>query len=238
MAKLDAPRQAVMGVDGLLESDAAIVANRATWLCRQYLPKVTGAAAASVTALFGPGWFGVEWTHDSVWFMESGTHPHTMRSLAGKVVPMWINDPEGKERAKSPKAKTRTTADGRDQTLIFRRCATPGARKNVWRNEGGRMVRVSVPQSYPGAPGRIAVNRSQGLIRAGDLNPRARNPGWIAPRNVGVRWRHPGLDAGRHIVRGIADAAIEFSIPIGKVAYLPESTVAVGSAYDIVLARR
>lgn len=238
IGKLDSPRQAVMGVPNLHEDEAAFIAQRALVLARSYMPKVTGAAAATMTAISGPEWFGVEWVHDSVWFMESGTKPHTMRSLAGKTIPMWINDPDGKERTKNPKAATRTTEDGRNQTLIFRRAAKPGQRKSEWRMENGRLVIKNVPASYPGAPGRIAVNRSQGLIRAGDVNPRSRFPGQIAQRNVGVRWRHPGLDAGRHLQRGLTDAATEFGLPTGKVRYLPERGVSVGHALDVMVVRR
>lgn len=227
-----------MGVPHLHEVDAALLASRALVLSRQYLPRVTGAAAATLRPIYGPGWFGVEWTHDSVWFMEMGTRPHTMRTLAGKTIPMWVNDPKGEERRKNPKAETRTTQDGREQTLIFRKAALPGTRRTQWRNVGGTMVRTNGPASYPGAPGRIAVNRSQGVIRAGDINPQARNPGQIAQRNVGVRWRHPGLDAGRNVQRGISDAATEFGIPIGQVRYLPEGASTIGQPLDIIVARR
>ena len=228
-----------MGVEDLHEAAAAQLALRAVELCRQYLPKVTGGAAAALIPISGPEWFGVEWIHDSVWFLEGGTRPFTMRSLAGKTIPMWVNDPEGKERRKNPRAETRVRVDnGMTQVLIFRKAANFGERKNVWRREGGRLVSVNVPRSYPGAPGRIAVNRSQGIMRVGDVDPRARNPGQIAPRNVGVRWRHPGLDAGHNIVRGIADAANEANIPVGQVRYLPESTLSSGAVYDIMLIRR
>lgn len=226
-----------MGVDHLHEDDAAVLALRAVTLCRGHMPKVTSASAASITPISGPGWFGVEWTHDSVWFLEHGTKPFTMRSLAGKTIPMWVNDPDGTERAKNRNAKTRTTDDGRSQTLIFRRAAKPGQRKTVWRNVGGVMTRRDVPASYPGAPGRIAVNRSQGVLRAGDVNPQSRFPSQIARGNVGVRWRHPGLDAGKHIQHGVVDAALEAGIPVGQIQYLPASSVATGHSLDVLLIR-
>ena len=155
MIKYDSPRQVVMGVDDLSEELASFVALKAVEAARSFMPKVTGAAAATLTPIWGEGWFGIEWTHDSVWFMEAGTRPHTMRNIAGKTIPMWLNDPDGELRSKNPKAKTRVTGDGRQQTLVFRRAAKIGDRKQVWRNEGGVMRLVSVPASYPGAPGQI-----------------------------------------------------------------------------------
>jgi hypothetical protein len=228
-----------MGVSGLDEAAAAAVAHKAVEMAKGYMPRVSGAAAASMTPIYGDGWFGIEWTHDSIWFQEAGTKPHTMRSLAGKTVPMWVNDADGSLRRKNPRAATRVRDDdGRTQVLIFRKAAKLGERKQQWRNVNGRMTLKSTPASYPGAPGRIAVNRSQGIMRAGDVDRLARNPGQIAKNNVGVRWRHPGLDAGKHLVRGMADAAGVFAIPVGDVQYLPAGSISTGQDFDILVIRR
>lgn len=124
------------------------------------------------------------------YYQEKGIRAFTMTSLAGKTIPMWVSDSDGKLRAKNPKIKTRVTEDGRFQVLIFRRAAPIGQRKPkyVRSRVTGEMVYVGdTVASYPGAPGRI--NRRE---------PRPTNegvsPGWVAKTNVGVRWRHPGLE--------------------------------------------
>lgn len=215
----DIPNRIVVGIPNLSVYAARTLAVEAARRARSYAPKLSIASSSAFTPIFGEGWFGVAWAHRYVWFLEAGTRPFTMRSLAGKLIPMWINDPTGEERRKNPRAKTRTTADGRTQVLIFRRAAKMGQRKNVWKNVGGVMTRTSVPRSYPGAPGRIAVNRSRGLMRQGDVNPGVGNPGWIAKGNVGVRWRHPGLQPGRFLARAVKEVASEAGLPTGSVAY-------------------
>lgn len=219
MAFSNYPNRAVMGVPGLSLYQAKACAITAAREARSLAPKLTVASSSQFKPIYGEGWFGITWQHDYVYFQEVGIRPFTMRSLAGKVIPMWINDPTGQEAQKNPKAKTRVTADGRKQVLIFRRAAKIGQRKNAWRNVDGRMVRVSVPASYPGAPGRIAVNRSRGILRVGDIDPNAANPGQIAKGNVGVRWRHPGLGGKRFLAEGIHRAALANGIPFGAVLY-------------------
>lgn len=235
----ESPRQAVMGIPGLAVTDARDAAVRATVLARQYMPRATGGSAGTLSAIWGVGWFGVEWTHDSIWYQESGIRPFTMRSLAGKTIPMWVKDRDGEHRRKNPSIETRVREDtGETEVKIFRRAANRGQRKMAWRQRGGRMVRVDVPMSYPGAPGRIAVNRSRGIMRAGDVNPDAPNPGEIARGNVGVRWRHPGLDAGRHIMRGLSDAADEMGLTTTQVRYLRQGTLTEGANYEILMTGR
>lgn len=238
MPRLDAPRQAIMYIPEGRSDELQHIAVRATKLCQGYLPRVTGASAATITPIWGDEWFGVEWVHDSVWFMEAGIRPFTMRSLAGKTIPMWVNDRDGEIRRKNPRAQTRTRQDsGETQVLIFRRAANLGQRKVVTRFEGGTPVRREVPASYPGAPGRIAVNRSQGIMRAGDVDPNARNRGQIARGNVGVRWRHPGLDAGKYIAHGVTAAAEEFGLPVEQIEYLPANTMYEDAPYRVRLLR-
>jgi hypothetical protein len=158
---------------------------------RQHMPKVTGDSARRLQPLYGKGYFGVYFPDSQVWFQDHGIRPFTMHSLAGKTIPMWINDPTGSERAKNPKAKTRTTADGRTQILIFRKAAQQGQRIQKYRTDpktGIKRLVGDVPASYPGAPGRIGVRE------AGRPNTTpGRVAGAIARGNSGVRWRHPGI---------------------------------------------
>lgn len=126
-----------------------------------------------------------------VWFQDHGIRAFTMNSLQGKTIPMWIDDPTGQERAKNPKAKTRTTESGKQQILIFRKVAMKGTRVRKWvlDKKTGKRVLVDKPGSYPGAPGRI--NRRQ-LGGSTDASGKS-NGGQIAAGNSGVKWRHPGL---------------------------------------------
>lgn len=197
------PDRLVMTVDGLSEPDAQFLAHEALTLARMAAPKVTGAGAAGMAAVWGPGFFGVRWEDDYIWFQEAGIRPFTMRSLAGKTIPMWIDDPTGEERRKNPTARVRTTASGKVQVQIFRKAAPIGSRKTVQRNApGGQTISVEVPRSYPGAPGRIAVTEA----RRPWTTP-GRVGGAIARRNVGVRWRHPGLMRRSFIRQGLVVAA-------------------------------
>ena len=240
MKRYDSPRQAVLGVPGLSAEDAEDVAERAVALTRQYLPRATGAAAATVFPIFGPEWFGVEWQHDSIWFQELGTKPHTMRSLAGKTIPMWVKDRDFKLRTANPNIETRQREDTNEtEVLIFRRVAKQGQRREEWKMIDGSLQMVSKPMSYPGAPGRIAVNRSRGIMREGDTMYGSSNPGRIAKGNVGVRWRHPGLEAGRFVMNGVVDAAEEYNLPVEReVAYFAAGEAAIGEPFRTLLVRK
>jgi hypothetical protein len=137
------------------------------------MPKCSGNAANRLQPLYGKSYFGVYFADNYTWFQENGIRPFTMRSLQGKVIPMWINDPGGLERAKNPKARIRTTVDGRTQVLIFRKATNPGA------------------------PGRISVRGGGGRIGQG---------------NVGVKWRHPGIQPKFFLNRAISLAAQQHGI--------------------------
>jgi hypothetical protein len=125
-----------------------------------------------------------------------------MTKLAGKTIPMWVNDEFGTERQKNPKAKTRVTLSGITQVLIFRRAANVGETRTVRTKVAGQWVTRTVPKSYPGAPGRISA-REAGRPQT---TP-GRRPGAIAPGNVGIRWRHPGLAPRLFINHAITLAA-------------------------------
>lgn len=136
--------------------------------------------------LYGRGFFGIYFGSNVMWFQENGIRPFTMNSLEGKTIPMWVDDPSGQERVKNPKAKVRTTASGKIQVLIFRKVGRKGQFKTVTRNG----IKVQVPTSWPGAPGRIGMREAAApRTRGGTFGGR------IAGGNIGVRWRHPGLAA-------------------------------------------
>lgn len=229
------PNKAVMGVNNLDPVRARKLAEEACQYARSLAPKMSGNASAKIYPVWGEGLFGLQWEHPYLWFQESGIRPFTNRSVAGKVIPMWVNDPTGETRRKNPKAETRRTVDGRTQVQIFRRAAKIGQRKNVWRNVNGQMVRKSVPASYPGAPGRIAVNRSQGIMRVGDVDPTSKNPGYIAKKNVGVRWRHPGLDPRRFLAKALYSAAVNNGLPVSDIEYFLRGNTKPYSTYTILI---
>jgi hypothetical protein len=174
----------------ITEALASLAVQRA----RASMPKISGRLASTLTPVFGDTYWGIYFPDRKAWYLEQGTSPFTMNSLAGKIIPMWVDDPDGSVAKKQGrKAQTRMTIDGRRQTKIFRKAAEKGSRKQVKRR--GRMV--SVPRSYPGAPGRIS-NRSSG--------------GMIGSPNGGVRWRHPGIDSRHYMNRAMYQAALEFGI--------------------------
>lgn len=185
------PDRIIMFVPGLKVGRARNTAILAVAECRRKMPKSTGAAASRLEPLYGPNFFGIRWLDSYTWFIDHGTKPHTMRNLAGKTIPMWISDPTGSERAKNPKAKVKTDASGKVKVLIFRKAARMGQRKVVTRWNKVTKQRVTIsdkPASYPGAPGRIGVRES-----GTPSTTTGRVAGAVAPGNVGVRWRHPGI---------------------------------------------
>lgn len=179
-------------VDGANEHACRVMAEEAVRLSRRDFPRVSGRGAQGLRPFYGAGFFGVSWTEPYVWYRERGTKPFTMRKLAGKTIPMWVDDQDGSARRDNPKAETRVTEDGRKQVKIFRRVAKIGQRKMVRRTIAGITTSVSVPASYPGAPGRISGRYDRGRISVG---------------NVGVRWRHPGLQAAGTIETAVLKVA-------------------------------
>ena len=198
------PDRLIMLVDGLSGSRARALANAAVREARRVMPKLSGASASRLFPLYGAGFFGLGWQDSYVWFQEQGIRPFTMFALAGKTVPMWVSDPTGTEREKNPRAQTRTTVSGTVQVLIFRKAATPGQTKVVHRRSKatGQVEEVTVPASYPGAPGRIARREA-----AAPFTTPGRVAGAIARGNVGVRWRHPGLAPRRFLNHAVSLAA-------------------------------
>lgn len=187
------PDRMYVEVQGLDRRDAYVLSQAAVQQAQLLAPKMSGRGARGIKTYYGDGFFGLRFDESYMWYQEHGIKARTMRSLAGKVIPMWIDDPSGKERRKNPKAKTRITANGRHQVLIFRRAAKIGATKTVRRpGPSGRITTRVVPASYPGAPGRIShrqhVNREDNTTR-----PTGRVATTVNRPHVGVRWRHPGL---------------------------------------------
>lgn len=185
-----APDRLYCFAPGFTASQCRRMGQHAAEVARTLSPRLSGRAANGISAYAGEGFFGVKWDRPYLWYQEGGAGAFTMRSLAGKTIPMWVDDWTGEMARRDPKAKTRITANGRRQILIFRKAGKLGARKKVAvRDSAGRLVRWrDVPQSYPGAPGRITHRewRSSG-------GSTGRITRMVQPSHVGVRWRHPGL---------------------------------------------
>lgn len=223
------PDRLVMLLPDVDSQSAKYMAIDAVHMARQSMPRVSGATANRLQPVHGSGYIGIYFPDRWTWWMERGTKPFTMRSLAGKTVPMWITDTDGSERQKSPKAKVRTTQDGRVQVLIFRRAARIGQRKVVTRKNKvtGAMESTTVPASYPGAPGRIARR-----VAPAPFTPSGQRGGQIAKGNVGVRWRHPGLNAMLFLNGALADAAFQAG-EIIRTVYAVD-----GASFESLLERR
>jgi hypothetical protein len=192
-----------MTVEGLDPADARRCANQALKIARLNAPKMSGDGAKRMSPVYGRGFFGVKFQDSYMWFQENGIKAFTMNNLAGKTIPMWVDDRDGSIRAKNPKVKTRVTASGKQQVLIFRKAAMQGERKKVERKGPRGTTRlVDVPKSYPGAPGRIGTREA-----ASPRTTVGKVGGQIARGNVGVRWRHPGLSPRFFINNALTVAA-------------------------------
>lgn len=197
------PDRLVMFVPGLNPNRAMAAGNLAASESRKNMPKATGESARRIQPLYGKNYFGVRWLDPWVYYQEKGIRGFTMKSLAGKTVPMWIKDPTGQVRAKNPKAEVRTRADGVIEVKIFRKVARIGQRRQVYRTDpvtGIKRLVDDKPASYPGAPGRIA-NREGGTPAPGKV------AGQIASGNIGVRWYHPGIAPRLFLNNAMAVAA-------------------------------
>jgi hypothetical protein len=172
------PDRLIMRVDGLSGSRARTLANVAVKEARRVMPKLTGGSASRLFPLYGQGFFGIGFQDSYVWFQEQGIRPFTMFALQGKTIPMWVDDLDGSERAKNPKAKTRLTLSGKTQVLIFRKAVQPGAPGRISKRETSRPFTT---------PGKVA--------------------GAVAKGNVGVKWRHPGLAPRKFLNHAVSLAA-------------------------------
>lgn len=213
------PNRMFMEVAGLDSSMASMLGDTAATVAYQLCPKVSGEGAKGITAISGEGFFGIQWVDPHVWFQDAGIRPFTMESVAGKVIPMWVDDPFGTERQRNPRAEVRQTADGRQQVLIFRRAANKGERKVVRRRVGGIEQRIEVPRSYPGAPGRISRREA-----AAPFTSNGKLAGQIAKGNTGVRWRHPGLFGRNFLRESIVRAANLHGVPLGQISVAVDDT--------------
>jgi hypothetical protein len=197
------PDRMILVVGGLRGPRARALANVALREARRVMPRLTGRASSRLFPLYGSGYFGIGWLDNYTWFQEQGIRAFTMYALAGKTIPMWVDDPAGTEREKNSKAQVRTTMSGKVQVLIFRRAAMPGARRTVRRKGAdGSVEAYTVPASYPGAPGRIARREA-----ARPLTTKGKKGGAVAKGNIGVRWRHPGLSPRMFLNHSISLAA-------------------------------
>lgn len=208
------PDRLIVTIPGMRPAQARRIALRATNRARRLMPKLTGKGAKRLQPLYGRGYYGIFFGDPYIWYQENGIRPFTMNNLAGKTIPMWVDDPTGQERTRNPKAKTRRTASGKIQVLIFRRAARKGQYKTTMRRNKvtKQMERVSVPMSWPGAPGRIGIREApRPFTRTGKLG------GQIARGNIGVRWRHPGLGPRKFMNSSLLFASAEEGIAITRV---------------------
>jgi hypothetical protein len=195
-----------MDVPGLQAHHARLAAFMAVRIARYTAPKLTGLGAKNIFPIYGDGFFGVHFM-EHLWFQNVGVRPQTMRWLAGKTIPMWIDDPTGRERRANPKAKVRTTESGRTQVLIFRRAANFGQRKTVKTTKGGVTTTRDVPMSFPGAPGRIALREAPS-----PYTTPGRIGGRVARGNIGVRWYFPGLTPRNFLDNALVQAGNYYGV--------------------------
>ena len=202
------PDRLIMLVDGLPGNRARNIANNAVRIARQLAPKLTGRSSSRMFPVYGYGYFGIGWSDPITWYQENGVRPFLMRQLAGKTIPMWVDDPAGTERQKNPRAQTRTTMSGKIQVLIFRRAARFGQRHTVRKKlADGTYEEKDAPMSYPGAPGRIGVRQTgQPWTTPGVVGGR------IAQGNIGIRWFHPGLAPRKFLNHAMTQAAQQAGI--------------------------
>lgn len=194
------------------EDACEVYAIEAVAVAASLAPKLSGLSSSRFEPIWGTGWYGIQWFDRYVWFQEQGIRPFTMRSLQGKVIPMWIDDPYGEEGRANPDAKRRETADGRQQVLIFRRAANSGERRRRTVRRNGVTYEVDAPASYPGAPGRI--NRR--WAKTPFMNE-GRLAGRIARGNVGVRWRHPGTEGKYFLWEALTAVAASYGAEIDDI---------------------
>lgn len=184
------PDRMVMVIKGLSAGRARSLALAAVQEARRKMPKMSGASSSRLQPIWAKGYFGVVWADPYVWFQDHGIQPFTMKNMAGKTIPMWVDDRDGELRKKNPKIKIRTTMSGKTQVLIFRKVAKPGdtKTKTVRNKKTGILENKIVPASYPGAAGRINKREAPQ-----PFTTKGKQGGRIAGGNGGVRWRHPGL---------------------------------------------
>lgn len=196
---------------GLNRKQTRVLARQAAAFARGISPKLSGRGAQGIKPYFGEGFFGLRWDRTYMWYQEAGINPFTMTKLAGKTIPMWIDDPTGAEHRANPKAETRITETGRRQVLIFRKVGKIGARKRVAVRDGSGRLKYwrNVPQSYPGAPGRITHRQFHETrsVTTGRIAKLVSRP------HVGVRWRHPGLVGREFMQYAIQETAALARIP-------------------------
>lgn len=193
-----------MLVPGLNPKTARNIANQAVKEARKKAPKMSGDSARRLQPLYGKGFFGIYFPDSVTWFQDHGIKAFTMNNLQGKTIPMWIDDPTGMERQKNPKAKTRITASGKNQVLIFRKVAVKGATTSSYKTDKrtGLTHLVTKPGSFPGAPGRISRRQS-----GKPHTTPGKVAGAIGRPNTGVKWRHPGLAPRLYLNNAITLAA-------------------------------
>ncbi len=186
------PDRAFMVVDELPRANAYLLALEAVEEARKKMPKLSGRAADRLEPIYADNIFGILWQDSYVWYQDHGIRPFTMNNLQGKTIPMWINDPSGQLRQKNPKAKTRVTKDGRQQTLIFRKAPKQGGGTQRYsRNSktGALELNTDKKGSSPTKAGRAKKDNL-----AGSLSEEGRKSGGKnGSGSSGMGWRYPGI---------------------------------------------
>ena len=183
------PDRAFMVVDELPRANAYLLAVEAVEEARKKMPKLSGRAADRLEPIYADNIFGILWQDSYVWYQDHGIRPFTMNNLQGKVIPMWINDPAGSLRMKNPKAKTRTTADGRVQTLIFRKAPKGTQRYRRNPKTGALELNIDKKGSSQTKSGRAKKDNLSGSL----YDEGRKNGGKNGSGNSGMGWRYPGI---------------------------------------------
>jgi hypothetical protein len=211
IVRSSAPDRLFLLIPGLDPHIARRMAMDAARLAKKNAPKMSGAGAKTIYPLYGRGYIGLTAKASYMWYQEQGIRPFTMKNLAGKVIPMWIDDPYGIERMKNPKAKTRVTASGKSQILIFRKAPKIGSTQPKLKKNKltGKLEYRQTPKHYPGAPGRIGKRKAV-LGNTAPGHSVVRSTGKIAKGNVGVWWRHPGLTPRLFMNYALTQTAMDY----------------------------
>jgi hypothetical protein len=70
------------------------LADYAVEAAKRNMPKITGSLSMTLRPVFGTSHWGIYFPDKRAWYLEMGTNPFTMNSLAGKTIPMWVDDPD------------------------------------------------------------------------------------------------------------------------------------------------
>ena len=193
MDETEIPIKMLVYVEGLHSQAARTLAYEALRRCREVMPKLW-STKKRIWATWGDGFYGLTWGDSYLWFQEQGIRAFTMNSLQGKTIPMWVDDNDGELQRKNSKIQVKIGSDSRIKVLIFRKATKPGAPGRISRREARK------PFTRPGKLG-----------------------GQIAPGNVGVKWRHPGLRGTHYLLYGLTETARVHGVSIKDIVSIDRS---------------